>query len=420
MTRFRTFRFGLLLFILVNAAYLRGIHLSLVPTSSYFIAILTTIAIALVVVWVVRAESVVVMRRWWTWVAIAGWTYVSFGFNLVARPYPELAIQFMAEMSLNFLIFITFLTLLDEDLLQNLYRKFLWISSVAGVVLLLYPLMSGDQTVRRVGGYELPGAVNNISTMLAVGVVIALVGIALADDYRDATVEFVALPTIIVGVMLSASRSAIIGLIISIALLSIISDTDTKRVVAVFGSLGLGAFILIASLYDLSGLSRFTVAGLRDAITTRLHLYMRAILESGLHPLDLLFGGGMHRYSKIAGPEAALPIDKIIYPHNFVISLLVHIGLIAAVVFGIALVWNYRSLLYLSIGEDRSLDYVATTTLLSLIVISMYVFTSGRITRTFPLWIFLAISEFVYTSRVLDLGPQTQLATLSGLRNQSN
>jgi O-antigen ligase len=259
--------------------------------------------------------------------------------------------------------------------------------------------------------------------MLAVGMVIALVGIIKADEWRDATVELVALPLIIMGVILSASRAAILGLIISVALLVVFSDINTKRVVVFVGGLSGAIFFFLLVIYDRSGLSRFTAAGLQDAVTTRLTLYKTAILDSGLEPMDLLFGGGMYRYSKIAGPDALTPFRNIIYPHNYVISLLVHVGLIAAALFALALIWNYRSLLHFSVKEDGSIDYITMTTLLSLIVISMYSFTSGRVTRTFPLWVFLAISEYVYASRLRDFEPRTQLATLrriSGWKKQDD
>jgi hypothetical protein len=353
------------------------------------------------------------MKRWWSLFALVAWAIISFGFNFTTRPYPMVTLQFIAELSLNFLLFITFLYLLDEDIIKQLYGKFLGVSSVVGLGLLVYPALSGATRVRRVGGYELPGAVNNISTMLAVGVVIAVVGIVQAGNWRDATTELIALPTIIAGVLLSASRAAMIGLGISIGLLAIISDIDTKRIVAVVGSLSAGIFVFIGFLYERTGLRRFTIAGLRDAVNTRLSLYRTAIVESGLEPMNLLFGGGMYRYSKIA--EAG--VDPINYPHNYVVSLMVHVGLFAAIMFSVALIWNFRSLLYFSVADDSSLDYVATVTLLSLIVISMYVFTSGRVTRTLPLWIFLAISEFIYASRTLNFTPRTQLMSLSSFSN---
>jgi len=404
----RVVRFGLLFAVMVNMAYLRGFDIDSV-TSSYLVVVWVIGGAVLVFAIFAKTGSTMVTGRWWPWVGLVAWTCVSFMFNLVVRPHSMLTIQFMIEMLLNFMLFLVFLYLLDEELLEELYRKFLIVSAGAGAVLLAYPTISGANSVRRVGGYELPGAVNNISTMLAVGVVIAVVGIVTADDWRNATVEWIALPLVTIGVFLSASRAAIIGLVISFGVLVLASNIDLGQAVAAGSAFVLMVGAVLGALYDFSGLYRFSLAGLQDAVSTRLVLYRAAIQQSGTDPVSLIFGGGMYRYSKIAGPDAVTPFNNIIYPHNYVISLLVHVGLPAALLFGIAFLWNGRSLVYFTL-EGEELDYVATTTLLSLIVVSMYVFTSGRITRTFALWVVLGISEFLYASRVLDVDPKTQLA----------
>jgi len=409
MAPVRTLRFGLLFLILVNAAYLRGADVGLGVTSSYFIICWILASVLLVGLTMVKTKSTVIATRWYPWYGLFLWTVLSLGFNLVTRPHAGLALQFAAELSLNFLVFLAFLYLLDRDLLESIYRAFLVASSVAGLVLLLYPWYSGAVYVRRVGGYELPGGVNNISTMLAVAIVIAAVGVVKAETWRERRVELISIPTLVAGLLLSGSRAAMLGLLVAMGLLVFVSDLDMARFIAGAGGIAVSGFALLTMLYDLTGLYRFGYRGLLDAFNTRLFLYSTAIEQGLTDGISVLFGGGMYRYSKIAEVDLQPPIDTIIYPHNYVISLLVHVGLPAAVLFTIALLWNYRSLLYMTVASDSSPDYLTLCTLLSLIIISMYSFTSGRVTRTFPLWIFLAISEFLFISNVKNLDPRARL-----------
>jgi hypothetical protein len=269
----------------------------------------------------------------------------------------------------------------------------MYTSAVAGSVLATYPIYSGADQVRRVGGYRLPGAVNNISTMLAVGIAIAIVGIVYKENWKKSIGEILSLPPLILGLILSGSRAAMIGLAISILILVFNKGKKTQLSMIALGILATFSFFILNSIYNLIGLNRFTPQELAGAVNTRLTLYQTAIQQSGLDPIDLLFGGGMYRYAKISNEIGNTVL--ITYPHNYVISTMVHIGLPAAVLFGLILILNYKYLFYYFSVEETDIEYLISATFLSLIIISMYSFTSGRITRTFPLWIFLAISTFL-------------------------
>jgi len=393
--RFRSVRLLLLLTILANVSYMRGFSIQGAITSSYLLVILVAMGIVAVVAGVHKTESIGVYSRWWLWVGLLTWFCVSFLYNLFQRPEPHLAVQFMAELLLNVFLLVCVVYLLDRDLLAKLYRAFVGISGIAGLFLTLYPMLAGFDRVRRVGGYQIPGAVNNISQMIAVAIVIAIAGLICADDWREKRLELVFLSFLFPALILTGSRSAIIGLVLSLGLLSVFRGFLTIRtVILVVGGI-VSAFGVLTYFYELTGIYRFGIDAISEAVSTRLFLYSESIRQAGFKVTDILFGGGMYRYGKIAGPE----IQNIIYPHNYVVSLYVHVGLPAALIFGTILLKNGRTLFALVFRDEDSVNYVALSTLLAMVVVIMYSFTSGRVTRTFPLWILLGISEFLYASQ---------------------
>lgn len=413
----RLLRFVLLFLILVNVSYLRGIQIGSGITSSYLIILFGGITTVIICFSFFQQTSFLLLRRWWVWLGLATWIVASFFFNVLVYPYPKFAIRFTAEMLLNFILFFSFVYFLDKQLLKNIYQKFLVVSASMGAVLMFYPLYTGDESVRRVGGYELPGAVNNISMMIGVGVVIAVVGIVYKESWRKSKVELITIPPLLVGLFLSGSRAAMIGVVIGVGLLVVLADFNYSRVFAGIGGIAFVMLLVLESLYNLTGLYRFTLTGLSVGVNNRLRVYQQAVVDSGTNLESILFGGGMHRYQKFGLENGDLYVQPIIYPHNYVISLLVHIGFIGAVLFSIALVWNYRMLLNQAAKKWYKLDYLTTTTLLSLIVITMYSFTSGRVTRTYPLWIFLGISEFLYASDILDLERTERISLYSNSKH---
>lgn len=397
-------RLLLLLAIMVNVSYLRGFQLQGVITSSYLLIPLLAMGFGIVVVGILKTKSVVFARRWWLWMTLTGWICVSFLYNVFWRPVPELTIQFTTELLLNIFLLVSVIFLLEKELLERLYRGFVGVSATAAVLLTAYPLISGFERVRRVGGYQIPGAVNNISQMIAVAIVIAIAGLICADDWRDRKFELVSLPLLFPALLLTGSRSAIIGLVLSLGLLSVFRGFATIRtVVLVVGGVA-SAFGVLAYFYELTGIYRFGIDSIAKAVNTRLFLYSESIRQAGFRVTDILFGGGMYRYGKIAGSE----IQGIIYPHNYVISLYVHVGLPAALIFGTILLKNGRTLFALVFRDEDSVDYVTLSTLLAMVVVIMYSFTSGRVTRTFPLWIILGISEFLYASQTTGGTEQLQ------------
>jgi len=404
----RSARLCLLLIILVNVAYFRGFEISAGITSSYLVVLWTGLVALLLVLYAVRTSSLPLVRRWWLWVGMFGWCTLSFGVNALTRPAPTLAIQFIAELSLSFLLAAAYALLLDEALLKRFYRWFIGVAAAASLFLTVWPVFAGFEHVRRVGGYRISGAVNNISSMIGVGVVLVVAILICAEEPKTKRFELGVLPILLAGLLLTGSRAAMIGIVASLILAAFISDFEFSSLISIVGGGFAVVLVVLSELYDLSGLYRFRGSEILGAVNTRLSVYVKAIRHSGTEPFDLLFGGGMYRYRELSGP----PFDTIPYPHNTVVSLLVHVGLPVAILFSLIWILNARDLFSLSLRSREELDFVVVGTLLSLIVLSMYAFTSGRVTRVFSVWMFLGIAEYVAVSKSPNAPVRRRLQTL--------
>jgi hypothetical protein len=387
----------LLVIILVNVSYVRGFSLPGGLTTTYLIILWLLAGLAIIVVRLVDTGTIVVTSRWWLWIGLITWIFVSFLYNIFVRPDPAVAILFVAELGLNVLLFVSVVFLLDRDAMVSVYRGFVGVSAVSAALLAAFPFFVGFERVRRVGGYRFPGAVNNISQMIAVAMLFAIAGLVCADNWREKRLELAALPALSAALFLTGSRAAILGLLAALVLLSVVHDYKMIRIWLVVAGAFLVGFIVLSQVYNLVGLYRFNIDSLKIAIDNRLFNYTEAIHDAGFSLANILFGGGMYRYSPLANTDVA----TIIYPHNYVISFYVHVGLPAAILFTIILLKNGQSLLYWTLFDDEMLDYVILSTLLALIVVVMYSFTSGRLTRTFPIWIVLGASEYLYAAREL-------------------
>lgn len=382
---------GILTSILLISGFFRGIDLPFGLTSSYLVPSLAFMGIGILLFTHRNSRRVTMYKHWYLWIGLIAWFLISFIYNLLFRPYQVTTIRFFAEFSISLAILVVFIYILDHKLLGYVYKSYLVGSLFPAIVLLLFPLYSGFENIRRVGGYELPGAVNNISQMLGVAVIIAVVGIVTADDWTRERIEIVSLPIIGFALLLTGSRSAILGVSISLLLMYILKS-DNLIFDIITGALLVIAFLFSFSVvFNYTGWYRFTPSFLIHSLLRRFEVFTIAVIESGTSLQHIVFGGGMYRYEELAAPL----VDPIIYPHNYLISLLVHIGLPAAVLFTVLLVLHFRYHLGSMVNGHQHTDYLLLCTIFSMIVVVLYVMTSGRLTRVFTIWIFLGISEFL-------------------------
>lgn len=381
----------LLTTILLFTGYVRGFEIWGGYTSSYVIPVLSVIGLAVLLRSASFSERIRLDTHWLLWLALVLWTLCSFLYNVMFRPEPMTALRLVTELSVSFGLLVLYAYLPDRRALERTYRAFVGISGVASLVLFLYPLTTGARTVRRIGGYDIPGAVNNIAQMVGVGIVVAFVGLVVADDWREKRLELLSLPALSAGLLVTGSRAAVIGVLLALSLLVLIDERARTKRVAALGVVSLLGIVSLLTLYQYVGGYRFGLDFLIRTMFKRFAIYATAIEQSGTTVLDLLFGGGMYRYSELA-PAG---VTHIIYPHNYVLSLLVHIGAPAALLFVAGTMVNLRGLFVLSLKRAGRLDYLVLCTGLSLVVVLLYAMTSGRLTRVFTVWIFLGISEWI-------------------------
>jgi hypothetical protein len=381
---------SLLTVILLITGYVRGVELGMGITSTYLVPVFTGIGTSILLWSTIRSGSVEFDIHHLLWLGVIVWTFASLIYNVAFRPDLTTSIRLVAELSVCFGLLFLYASLPDKQALKRVYQSFIAVSALASAGLFTYPMATGDTTIRRVGGYDIPGAVNNISQMIGVAIVIAIVGILLADHWRQSRLEIASMPPLIAGLIITGSRAAILGVLVALVILILIDERTGVRAVVALGAVSLVGVSLV-SLYDYTGIYRFQFGFLIESGLQRVDIYMTAIEQSGTGVLELLFGGGMYRYSELAPPA----VSHIIYPHNYIISLLVHIGLPASGLFIIGIVRDIRELFSLWFNDDSKSDYLPIATTLGLVVVLFYAMTSGRLTRLYTVWIFLGASELI-------------------------
>lgn len=374
--------------------YVRGVELGMGITSTYLVPVLTGIGISILLWSTIRSGSLEFDMHRLLWLGVIVWTLLSLIYNVVFRPDPTTSIRLVAELFVCFGLLFLYASLPDKRALKQVYRSFIAVSAVASAGLFLYPIATGNTAIRRVGGYDLPGAVNNISQMIGVAIIIAIVGILLVDHWRQSRLEIASLPPLIVGLIITGSRAAILGVIVALVILILIDERAGVRTLVILGAVSLAGIVLLVSLYDYIGIYRFQFDFLIRSGLQRVDIYITAIEQSGTGVLELLFGGGMYRYSELAPPA----VSRIIYPHNYVITLLVHVGLPASALFVVGIVRTIRELFAFWLNNDSKPDYLLIATPLALVVVLFYAMTSGRLTRVYTVWIFLGASELLLSN----------------------
>jgi hypothetical protein len=299
---------------------------------------------------------------------------------------------------MNILLLIVVAVLLNKSILEKIYRGFVGISATFSIFLLTYRLFLSGGEIRRLGGIQISGAVNNIGQMMGVAFVLAIAGLICTESWKKQRIELVSIPFLLPTLILTTSRAAIIGVMLSIMLVFIFMRISVYKILFSAISGLISTIMLVTTVFEWNGLYRFTFEYIVIGINNRIHDYQRGIFNAGFAPVTILFGGGMYRAWEIADQNVAAMTTRF-FPHNVVIGMYVLVGFPAAILFGLILIKNVRSLFYMTFGPDMQREYVTLGTLLAMIVILMYSFTSGTVTRTFSLWFILGVSEYLFISR---------------------
>jgi hypothetical protein len=294
--------------------------------------------------------------------------------------------------------------LLDKELLGLIYKLYVPVSTLVACIYISVPIFNTTTEIRRVGGgaFQLSGAVNNIALMFTIAIAIAVIGLLFLQNTTFQLINSVSICLLVPGLLITGSRRMIIGggvlivaFIMAVRWIEDVRFGDKMKYALIFMIFSL---VILLILYDFSGVSRYSVGSIVQSLVIRITEHFTPTLNQMTFSIqEILFGAGMFRYGLVAVGLA----EEIVYPHNFLLSFFVHTGLPTAIVLLAIVVSNVRYLIS-SIGSDSHSQYLILSTLLSLLLILIYISLGGRITRSFTFYIFLGFSEYLYISEIMD------------------
>lgn len=396
-------RFLVLVSIIFFSSYLRGIDLVYGVTTTYLIIPLVVIAVLDRFITLHQNPLATFTTNSLLVWSLVGWTIVIYIINLIIYPRPITNTRFLLEFLLGPLVFFATVTMINRNHISYLYQAHLLASVVVGLLFFLYPLYTGVESIRRLGvGSTVPLSLstNYLSSMFGIAIVIAITHILLSNKLRIQAREFSILPILFYGLVITGSRSAMIGVLTSISIL--IFTIGSRKTIKPLLSIGFGIVIsvgLLNSFYDFTGGYRFTIDHFLYSIRRLFEIISGSLGEIIQSPLTIFFGIGFYRYEPIA-PTA---VTALSYPHNFLVALFAYIGLFGAVLAGGLIVLTIQQLFQSALHQSENEQYLSAVTLASLLVFLTYVMTEGRATRVFTLWVLLGIAVRVVGSHSENL-----------------
>ncbi|WP_160164243.1 O-antigen ligase family protein [Natrialba taiwanensis] len=297
---------------------------------------------------------------------------------------------FFTEFWANIALFAVTIILSQYVRAKNILYSIFLSGVVFSAIVIYIALTIGG--ARRIGNTELAIGVNHLSHGMAVAFVVGVC----RYYYQDGNNIFgiAGLTVILSGLILTGSRSALLGVGMSVVIFMALLERDTifrfarTIVTASFGIL----FISLVAI-DLPGITNrlLSIDYLAGSLAYRGNRYLETISIAVSNPVSTLFGVGVHNYVPLSIGE------PIIYdPHNIWLSFALYLGIPAALTYTVLHAYIFTSLLRLSISI-REEERIAV--LLSLVIVSVYVFFSGRMTRIYTIWLIMGLAvEQLYQS----------------------
>lgn len=305
--------------------------------------------------------------------------------------YPEniyqISLMFL-EVLLNYLVFILAYNLYYQYGLINISKLHFFSSVVFAFPILI--LSFSLTKVRRIGAggdfeASLPVAVNHIGHSLGLCVIFGFFYLILSKK-SIVSIKFkiycMCMGLVFIAMVLTGSKAAFLGFILFVFVIFNqffnIRNMLSISIVLVFVIL----FVDLTKYHNL--FDRFLFESFIRGITQRIDsLYVAFSSLKG----DLSFFGYPWRYQLI-NPE-----NPIVYPHNFYISILLHLGVLPLIIFGIYTIKIFFILIMNPFIKNR---FESKILLSMFFMVLIYVLTSGRLTRVMTIfWIFGFIDAYI-------------------------
>jgi len=388
----------LLAIISINTFYLRGYDLPIpyLSSASYLIPILNVICFIYLVIVFSKSSKLIFPKQETILVSLLiFFVSVSILYNLLMISGGSSSVQFSVEIYMNIYLFVSSFILARYVKTQHILNVIL-ITGVFFSFVILYIGFFEVEEIRRVGNTELPIGVNHLSHALVVSFTIGLCRLYFQSKNRVLTSSIIAV--IFVATFLTGSRSGFLALVVVMAFFMTLYRWDFVRNGLVILVVGVTPIIGITlSVFDFTidgGLGRVNRDRLASSLLQRIERYVDVIKIIFSDLTNMLVGAGMNNYTVVSS-------DVIIQsPHNIWLSFALFFGVPASLAFFLL----HLSILANGIKTVLSGTGMKETTIalvLCLIVVSIYAFFSGRITRIFTIWVIMGLlSEHIYDVRI--------------------
>jgi len=308
--------------------------------------------------------------------------------SIIQQNSIELSFRFYLEYLISYMLYFATLIFLKRRSHIRLL-KIIVITSAVGVAPLIF-LSTQLESIRRVGigDSDLPISVGHLGPSIAVAIILNLY-ILLSKKYSNKTwrnLYILLFITQCYAVFLTGSKAAIIGLIIGIATLNL--NTEIRRYLIItisIAAIAIGGFIFNNQDKYNNLLNRFTFERFILGAEQRSNSAGNALDDI---PLIDMINGRPDRY------ELINPQNSINYPHNILLSNLLHLGIIPSIIFTIMLS-RYYFLMVKRIFLEKKRIMLFLYIFASCNIILINILTSGRITRIMVHFVIFAILDYL-------------------------
>ncbi|MEX2411113.1 MAG: hypothetical protein WD607_07020, partial [Candidatus Paceibacterota bacterium] len=274
----------------------------------------------------------------------------------------------------------------------NYFTKILLWASLF-IIILIINIFTELESIRRIGtggaNTNLAVAVNHIGHALAFTVICGLYQIKrmLSErKYFKSIILSVYTFLLVFVTFLTGSRAAILGLLLSFIFGLIylragrIKFIKKFTVINIIGITFLSLLSMIALFGERIGslLRRFEFDMILIGAQNRIDVFFVAIESASDWAL---FFGNPWAYQPLQS------VNPIVYPHNWFLTIALHLGIFFSIIF-----LMYLVLIIYTVFKSRIIDKVDKWMLLScLMIVMVYVLTSGRLTRVITIFVLLGV-----------------------------
>lgn len=345
------------------------------------------------------------IRHWTIYCLLVIFILFSFLWNIFFIS-PEKSLRFTVELlSCIGLVLIVYLYIRDLNAVSIVYRIIMVLGGITAlyILIVLFPRQEHIHRIVRVKGAEhlgLGGA-NHTAHVLAIAAIISLIAFFNDRKRLSRIFDLIILALLVPIVLLTATRTALYGLVSSAIIFAFLFRRTSKAFSAI---LIICLLLLLPSALAYLGfhkiapnLSRYTPEHFFAVSVGNRLAYMFSGIEHGLESTSsFLFGAGMYRYSRFGHIDYA---TATLYPHNIYIDMLAFVGFPAMLLLLIKVFTLFKKLSCLILAVHNSTDvnsiFVINCTFFYFFIAVMYSFVEGQITRILTLWIIIGLAERV-------------------------